>query len=269
MARSGSARRDGATLRWESTGDGPPVLLIMGLGMSATGWWRTAPVLAGEFEAIVFDNRGVGRSSPLSGVYTTDAMADDAVAVLDAAGVDTAHVYGFSLGGMVAQRFALRHRDRVRSLVLGGTHPGGSHSVRADRDTQAYLRRRPSLCPEEAAWASVPYNYGPTCRREHAGRIAEDIAQRLRRPSDGRTYRAQFAAAVLHNSFRHLGAIRAPTLVVHGAADRMVPAANAELIAGRIPGAELHLVPDAGHFYMTDEPQVEERIGTFLRADSR
>jgi pimeloyl-ACP methyl ester carboxylesterase len=264
MPTTGTAGRDGACLHWESEGDGPPVLLIMGLGMSATGWWRTVPALSQRFCVISFDGRGIGRSSPLRGINTMEAMADDAVAVLDAACVDAAHVYGFSMGGMVAQHLALRHRERVRSLVMGGTHPGGSRSVRADRDTQAYLRRRPSLYPEEAAWASVPYNYGPTCRRHHAGRIADDIAQRLRYPSAGRTYRAQFAAAVLHNAYRRLAAIDVPTLVVHGELDRMVPAANGELIAERVPGAQLHLVPGAGHFYMTDEPAVEERIEIFL-----
>src|SRR4051795_12325985 len=98
------AERDGARLYWEETGSGDPVLLIMGLGMNATGWWRTVPVLAGAgFRVVAFDNRGVGRSSRPPGPYGVASMADDAVAVLDAAGLDRAHVYGISLGGMIAQ----------------------------------------------------------------------------------------------------------------------------------------------------------------------
>src|SRR5207248_1692442 len=104
-AASGTVTASGGDpgLYWESTGDGPPVLLIMGLGLSGGAWWRTVPVLARRFRVITFDNRGVGRSPSLTYAYTTEAMADDAESVLDAAGIDSAHVYGISLGGMVAQ----------------------------------------------------------------------------------------------------------------------------------------------------------------------
>src|SRR4051794_5833622 len=108
----------------------------MGLGMNATGWWRTVPVLAAAgFRVVSFDNRGVGRSSRPPGPYGVASMADDAVAVLDAAGIDRAHVYGISLGGMIAQEIALRRPERVDSMVLGATTPGGARAVAADEET--------------------------------------------------------------------------------------------------------------------------------------
>ena len=114
-----SGRDDASGLYWEAVGDGPPVLLIGGIGMDAGAWWRTIPILARSFRVITFDPRGLGRSAPAPFMCTTSDLAADSVAVMDAAGADAAHVYGFSLGGMVAQRLALRHPERVRRLVLG------------------------------------------------------------------------------------------------------------------------------------------------------
>jgi pimeloyl-ACP methyl ester carboxylesterase len=184
--------------------------------------------------------------------------------VLDAAGVEQAHVYGFSLGGMVAQQLALRHADRVRSLVLGATHAGGPRAARPGDDVIAFFRRRASMAAEDAARESVPFNYGPRCRREHKDRIAEDIQRRLSHPFPEQAYRAQMVAAALHNCYRRLARIEAPTLVVHGREDRMVPVANAEILAERIPRAELRILEDAGHLYSTEEPDVDEEIARFF-----
>ena len=150
---------DGHTrLYWESTGDGDPVLLIMGLGLSAGAWWRTVPVLSRRLRVITFDNRGVGSSRAFSYAYTTEAMADDAVSVVDDLGLDRVHVYGISLGGMVAQQVALRHPQRVRSVVLGATHAGGRRAVHPDAEVMTFFRRRLRMRAEEAARASVPFN---------------------------------------------------------------------------------------------------------------
>jgi pimeloyl-ACP methyl ester carboxylesterase len=185
------AERDGVRLYWEEAGSGDPVLLIMGLGMNATGWWRTIPVLAEHHRVLAFDNRGVGRSDRPPGPYSVPMLADDAAAVLAAAGVESAHVYGISLGGMIAQEVALRHGARVRGLVLGATTAGGALGVPAAEETLAFFRRRGQMPAEEGVWASVPYNYSARTRREHGDRIAEDIVQRLRYPIESAPYLAQ------------------------------------------------------------------------------
>jgi pimeloyl-ACP methyl ester carboxylesterase len=256
---------DGRTrLYWESTGAGDPVLLIMGLGLSGGAWWRTVPVLSRRLRVITFDNRGVGRSRAFSYAYTTEAMADDAVSVLDDLRLERVHVYGLSLGGMVAQQLALRHPERVRSLVLGATNAGGPRAVRADDEVVVFFRRRLRMPADEAAWASVPFNYGPRCRAEHFDRIEEDIAQRLAHPFAERAYRAQMFAAGVHNCYGRLPSIAAPTLVVHGRQDRIIPVANAQLIAERIPGARLQILEESGHLYTTEEPEVDDTIAAFL-----
>jgi pimeloyl-ACP methyl ester carboxylesterase len=240
--------------------------MIMGLGLSGGAWWRTVPVLSRRLRVITFDNRGVGRSPSLRHSYTTEAMADDAVSVLDAAGIETAHVYGFSLGGMVAQQLALRHPGRVRSLVLGATHAGGPRAVAPDPEVIEFFARRPGMKPEQAARASVPFNYGPRCRSEHPDRIDEDIQHRLEHRFPEQAYRAQLLAAAMHNCHQRLKRIEARTLVVHGRHDRMIPVANAELLAECIPGATLHVLNESGHLYPTDEPEIDDAIAAFLES---
>ena len=213
---------------------------------------------------ITFDHRGIGRSESLMPAYTTEAMADDAASILDELGLDAAHVYGISLGGMIAQQLALRHPERIRSLVLGATQPGGRRAVRADAEVMAFFRQRSHMDKEEAAWASVEFNYGPRCRAEHADRIAEDIERRLEQPFNAQAYRAQLFAAAMHNCYGRLDRIEVPTFVVHGAHDRVIPAANAHLMAERLPDCRLTVLEDSGHLYPTEAPEVDEAIGDFF-----
>jgi pimeloyl-ACP methyl ester carboxylesterase len=259
------AESDGARLHYESAGSGEPVLLIMGLGMSATMWWRTIPVLAERHRVIAFDNRGAGRSDCTPGLYTVAQLAADAAAVLDAAGEASAHVYGLSLGGIVAQALALSSPDRVRSLVLGATTPGGLEHEAPDADTLAFLRRRTSMPADEAAWASVPYTYARRTRERDAGRIGEDVVQRLRFPASPDGYRAQLAAVWGWDATKRLPDLRLPALVVHGAEDRMVPVSNGRRLADTIPGARLVVLDDAAHLFPTDEPEADREVFRFLR----
>lgn len=264
-----SARNGTVSLHYDSTGDGAPVLLVMGLGMNATGWWRTVPVLAAAgLRVLTFDNRGVGRSDRPPGPYTTAVMAQDAISVLDAAGVRRAHVYGISLGGMIAQEIALRHPDRTACLVLGATTPGGEHATPADQATLEFFGRRGQMPAEEAVWASVPYNYCARTRAEHGDRIAQDICQRLRFPIEPAPYAAQLAAALAHDAHDRLGKVAAPTILAHGEEDLMVPPTNGRLLASLIPDAQLLELTGAGHLYPTDDPSADREIAAFLTASA-
>ena len=249
---------------WSAAGDGAPLLLIAGLGLDGNSWWRSIPGFAERFRVITFDYRGVGGSGRAPLFCSTDDLADDAVAVLDEAGVERSLVYGFSLGGMVAQRLALRHPDRVSALVLGATQAGGPHTVPPPAATLAYLWRARFLSRAAAAEAAIPHLYGQRCRRETPERIAADLEQRRQRRLDLEAYRGHVAAAMMHDAHRSLHAIDAPTLVVHGEHDRLIPKANGKLIARTIPDARLHLIPHAGHYYPTDEPSVDGLIARFF-----
>jgi pimeloyl-ACP methyl ester carboxylesterase len=258
---------------YESTGEGTPVLLINGQGMTLDSSWRTTDVMARSFRVLAFDNRDTGRSSFSPLPYSVLQMTDDAIAVLDAAGEESAHVYGHSLGGIVALDLALRHPDRVRALVLGGTTGGGPTAIPADPQALTFFARVGAMAPEEAEWAAVPYTYGVATRRNHGQRIAEDIARRLdSRPNNlplaTLAYVHQVTVAATHNRMHSLASIKAPTLVVHGAEDATMAPENARILVESIPGAELQMWAGAGHYYQTDEPRADEEVVKFLQRHS-
>jgi 3-oxoadipate enol-lactonase len=255
-------RPDEARIAWSSDGpeDGPPVLLVMGLAYPAAMWFRVLPHLEDRFRVLRLDNRGAGLTGDVPGApYTVGTMAGDCLAVLDEAGVDRAHVVGISMGGLMAQELAVTVPERVASLCLVATHPGIAHAV-FDPETLAFVTAgRTDMTPQQAAEASIPFNYAPTTPRE---RIEEDWAVRLPLSCTLAGYTAQVQGTLPWTRWDDLPAVSAPTLVVHGELDRLVLPANGRAVAERIPGAELVLVPEANHLLMTDQP---EHVGKVLR----
>ena len=218
-------------LHFESTGEGPAVLLIMGLGLPGDAWWRTVPVLARSLRVVTFDNRGCG-TRRASG-RPADARGDGRGCRLRARrGGDRARTRVRDLDGRDdrpgtraaipgARRFARARRD-LR---------GRRAATPPDRETLAFLARRATVPDEEGRWASVPYVYSERTRGSGGQRIGEDFARRRAYRFDPVGYGAQLAAAAAHDAAARLGDIAAPTLVVHGAEDRMVPPANGRALA--------------------------------------
>jgi 3-oxoadipate enol-lactonase len=240
----------GARIYWDERSVGEPVLLIMGLGYPSDMWWRTRPALDARYRTIVLDNRGAGRSDMPPGPYPIALMAADALAVLDAAGVESAHVFGISMGGMIAQELALQNPKRVRSLILGCTAAGGPTAVQAEPEVTQLLMDRGSMPAEQGALAAIPFIYDHGTPRD---RIDEDFA--IRRPWFARpeAYVAQLQGILAWESYSRLPQLNVPTLVIHGETDRLVRLANGELIAARIPGAKLVRLPNASHIFPTDQ----------------
>jgi 3-oxoadipate enol-lactonase len=255
----------GAKLYWDEQGRGDPVLLIMGLGYPSVLWHRARPPLSQHFRTVALDNRGVGLSDAPPGPYSISTMASDAAAVLDAAGILSAHVFGVSMGGMIAQEFALQNPARTRSLILGCTSPGGPSAVRAERKVADILMVR-GMTLEQAREAILPYIYDAATPRD---KIEEDM--RLRRscfPSL-EAYTAQLQAILAWEGYSRIAQIAAPTLVIHGKSDALVPAGNGQLIADRIPGARLVLLDQASHLFLTDQTQLaHQAIIEFLVSQS-
>jgi len=251
----------GTKIYWDERGQGAPVLLIMGLGYTSVMWYRTRPALSQHFRTIAFDNRGVGLSDVPLGPYSIATMASDAAAVLDAAGIARAHVFGVSMGGMIAQEFALRYPARTRSLILGCTSPGSPLAVRAESKVIDVLFAR-GMTPEQAREAILPYIYDAATPRE---KIEEDIAVRQPWLPTPAGYMAQLQGILAWESYSRIAQITAPTLVIHGTSDALVPPGNGELIAKRIPGAKLVLLDHASHLFLTDRTrEANQEILEFL-----
>jgi 3-oxoadipate enol-lactonase len=245
----------GTKIYWDEQGHGAPLLLIMGLGYAAAMWYRARPALAQRYRTIAFDNRGVGLSDVPPGPYSIATMASDAAAVLDAAGVTLAHVFGVSMGGMIAQEFALQYPARTRSLILGCTSPGGPLAVRAESKVIDVLFAC-GMTPEQAREAILPYIYDAATPQE---KIAEDTSVRQRWLPTPAGYMAQLQGILAWESYSRITQITAPTLVIHGKSDALVPPGNGELIARRIPGAKLVLLDHASHLFLTDRTEEANR----------
>jgi 3-oxoadipate enol-lactonase len=245
----------GVKLYWDEQGQGEPLLLIMGLGYPSNLWHRTRPILSQHFHTVAFDNRGVGQSDVPSGPYSISTMASDAAAVLDAAGFSSAHIFGISMGGMIAQEFALQYPARTRSLILGCTSAGGPPAVRAERKVADILMAR-GMTLEQAREAILPYIYDSSTARE---KVEEDLSLRRRWLPSLAGYMAQLQGILAWEAYSRIPQITAPTLVIHGKSDALVPPGNGELIAGRIPGAKLVLIEHASHLFLTDQTEVANK----------
>lgn len=258
------ANNDETKIYWEESGAGEPLLLIMGLGGSRKEWRRLLPALSAEYRVIFFDNRGVGDTVFADQPFTIELMAADAKAVLDAANVESAHIFGMSMGGMIAQEFALAYPETTRSLVLAVTNCGGAETVPAAPEVYSALQKRAAATPEDAFWIAAPFLYDANTPREI---VAEDFAAREGVYTKLENYMRQLQAIMLwQGTYARLSNVAAPTLVIGGVNDRLIPCANSKIIADRIPNAKLVELEDSSHIFMTDQPEKSvAEILNFLR----
>ncbi len=243
-------------LDYERSGSGPPLLLIMGMSGTALHWGdELLDALRGDFEVIVYDHRGVGASTPLAGPLTIAQMAEDAAALLGALGIDSAHVMGISMGGMVAQELALKHPERVRTLTLGCTFCGGEGATLTQPEVMQGLAeammsgdRMRALRVGFDANLSAPFASDPALFEKFVA-IAEERAVAVP------VIMAQMQACMGHDTNARLSELSMPTLVIHGTEDQMLPVDNGRLIATRIPGSRLEIFDGAGHLFFWEQPE--------------
>ena len=259
---------DGVNLYYEIHGDGFPLVMIQGL--SENVYWWDQPVIDGlskHLKTVIFDNRGVGRSDDLVGDLTIESMATDALGLMDALNINQAHILGHSMGGMIAQELALKFPERVKKLVLCSTSCGGSKAEMSSLETQKLLTKlsfkgHTRKLVEEA----MSHIFTKKFMDENPEFMEKKIDDILIIPTGPTTFKAQIGAWMRYNSYRKLKLINMPTLIVHGKQDILVPPSNGDLLAAKIPNAELVNFDSNAHLIHTEEPdKFNEVLLKFLK----
>jgi pimeloyl-ACP methyl ester carboxylesterase len=235
-------------------GQGEPLLLIQGMGAHHDMWgdWFLN-LLEPQFDVVAYSQRGISTSSRADEPFTTADLADDAASVISALGWRRAHIFGISLGGMVAQELALRHPSLIRTLTIGCSWAGGpavtlAETARRMVDAMATRDVEHAVRTGYEANLSQPFAADPANFTRFT-RLS--LAQRVPFP----VVLMQWEAAQNHAAFARLPSIAAPTLVLHGTADAMMPAKNGSHIASLIPGCQLAFLPGAGHLFWWEQPE--------------
>ena len=250
------ATSDGARIAYEELGAGDPLVFIHGLAYDRRGWGPLPRLLAEDFRVVLVDNRGVGDSDAPPGPYTVAQLVEDVVAVLDAAGIERANVFGVSLGGFITQELALTHPDRVRKIVLCSTSPGGRQAYPMPPRGVDAFGRYPTMEREAGLRLIAENSLGEHGVRERPELAEEIYRYRLERAPSVEAWEAQRAAAFAFDAFDRVSQIAAPTLVVHADADTVIDVRNGDLLAKRIPGARMVRIPDRGHLVMWEEGEM-------------
>jgi len=255
-------------LYYEEHGSGDPLLLVMGLAADSQAWMFQLPELSKKYRTVVFDNRGVGRSSKPLGPYTTAAMADDAVGLLDVLGIERAHVVGVSMGGMIAQEIALRHPERVRGLVLACTYgdPGDDIAqIRSGMVTRlggstaadgSLAIDAMSIDPMSMFQELMPRVFNPDYLQRELPTLIQIFSGAMQWGISMEAILAQVQATVTHDCSTRLASIASPTMVLSGDSDRLIPPSNSERLAKRIPNAKLVFVKGGSHAFNFETPDV-------------
>lgn len=257
-------KTNGIELYYEVHGEGTPLILIAGLGYPLWQWHLMVPYLEKHFQVITLDNRGVGQTDKPAGPYTASLLAKDLVGLLDALGIDKAVVMGHSMGGFIAQAIALEYPEKISKLILASTNSGGPRHVPVTPEAMAVLSDIKSD-PLTRLRNGIVVSTAPGFAERQPELIQKWLDWRMENPLDVAGYQAQMGigvallaeAAAFENK---LPSISVPTLILFGAHDKVVPPANADLLAKQIPFSQIAILPDAGHFFPLEVPEEAAQV---------
>lgn len=253
-------------IHYEMHGRGFPLIMLMGLGANLD-WWdsRMVQKLSRKFKLIMFDNRGAGRTETSQRNYTIRLFAEDTANLVDALKISKAHVIGVSMGGMTAQELALNYPEKVEKLVLCSTHCGGARAIRAAHKTLALSKvYRTVLSQEEIARAIIPFLFTDDFIKSHRAFVELFIKRLLVAPISMDAFKRQVLAIMNFDACNRLSQIEAPTLIIHGRRDTLVPPENGSILAKVIPNSKLIYLENSGHMLSEDMEQLIDVLLNFL-----
>lgn len=260
----------GMKLYYEALAAGSPLVMVPGYGQYSLQWGG----LPGEFaklnyQVILVDNRGTGRSDKQDAPVTIAGMADDICRVLDALSLDRASIFGASMGGMIAQEFALNHADRLNNLILGCTSAGGANSIKPDSEGMKilfdydYLNR---MTPEQRSREVFRFLCSDSFIEQYPEYLKQYHLATIKHPTPLITFKRQAEAVAAFDTWDRLEKITAPTLIITGTEDRIMPYQNSQLLNQRIPGSELTLLKGKGHgFYIEGMDSTRVFVNDFMK----
>jgi pimeloyl-ACP methyl ester carboxylesterase len=260
-----TVRSNGIDIYYEEHGSGEPLLLIMGWGCNAATWKPQVPGLAERFRVITFDNRGVGRTSAPKPAYLIADMVDDTRGLLDALDIERAHVFGISMGGMIAQELAINFPERIDALALGCTSPGSRRAAghrELLKNISEFNARVGSDGPSlewfqdflKRLWTDGAIS------RSHT-HLQDFVLSMIRFPPTQHGLRNQSHAVAMHDTYDRLSQIQHRTLVMTGDKDGLIDCENSLILAGRIPNADLKIFPGLKHAFHLE---AAARVNTVL-----
>lgn len=260
-------KANGIELYYEVHGQGEPLVMIMGLRRNAEWWYAQIPTLSKHFKVVVFDNRGAGRSDKPEMDYSIRLFSDDTAGLMDALNIRRAHVVGISMGGYIAQELAINYPDKTKNLILGCTSCGGERAVLMSPDDMKEFADIEGLTPEEILRKNMRIYFSDECIENDPERIEEFVNISLRHPQPPEFFERQFAACLKHDTVDRLDRISAPTMIMAGDDDPLVPSENSKILKDLMPEAELYYFPGLRHCFFIEDADLfnQKVINFFLR----
>jgi pimeloyl-ACP methyl ester carboxylesterase len=254
---------------YEIHGEGEPLVMIMGLRRNVEWWFRQVPALSNHFRVIIFDNRGAGRSDKPAMEYSIRLFADDTAGLIDALDLRRANILGYSMGGYIAQELALNYPEKVKNLYLASTGCGGERAVTMAPDRLEKFQANAGLNPEDILRKDMNIYFSDEFAAVNSDIVEEFIEISLRHHQPIEAFERQFDACLRHDTVSRLNRITAPTLIVTGDDDPLVPPENSHILKELIPHAELFVFPDCRHCVIVEKAdQFNQKVIDFFKANS-